>query len=425
MGIRAATMLAVASALTVAPAAWGQGSFTVSYATPSALRGLNVVRRVDALHVAEVRSTSARALRGRPGIRWVQRTTLRTRTAEPALESFSAGSAVPEWQYAATRSDLVPAWVLRAAANVTIAVVDTGADLSAPDLAAKNPITHNVVTGGSDVQDAVGHGTFVASLAAGSITNGEGIAGFGGDAQLMIVQANRTANTFTDVDEAAGITWAVDNGAKIVNLSLGGSQTSRIERAAIDYAVQHGVLLVAAAGNDGERSNAPEYPAALLGGHGLAVGASTVAGGRASFSNAGSYLSLAAPGVNVLGAVASSSPAAAFPRTSLPGASAGLYGFGSGTSYAAPEVAGAAALVWAANPTLSADEVAALLEQTASGNGTWTAHLGYGVVNVAAAVARATGAPLPAAATAQPAGPRTAKPKPKAKAKHPALRVRK
>jgi subtilisin family serine protease len=330
------------------------------------------------------------------------------------LLPWTGAAGAAEWQFASTRSDLVPAWVQRAAANVTIALVDTGADVSAPDLAAKQPATYNVVTGSTDVHDAAGHGTFVASLAAGSVTNDEGIAGFGGDANLMIVAANRGSNTFTDADEAAAIVYAVDHGARIVNLSLGGPQTSRPERDAIDYAIAHGVLVVAAAGNDGDRGSPPEYPAALLGGHGLAVAASTAAGKRAPFSTAGSYVSVAAPGVNVMGAVASTSSTAAYPRVALPGASSGLYGFGSGTSYAAPEVAGAAALVWAANPTLTADQVAATLEQTASGAGTWTAGLGYGVIDVAAAVASASGATIPPVLQ-QPVAAAPAKPKAKAK----------
>ena len=73
----------------------------------------------------------------------------------------------------------------------------------------------------------------------------------------------------------------------------------------------------------------------------------------------------------------------------IPGSAGGLYGYGSGTSFATPQVAGAAALVWAANPQLRADEVASILEQTASGHGSWNAELGYGVLDVAAAVTRA------------------------------------
>jgi subtilisin family serine protease len=411
----------VALALAVVPAAWASRAVTVRYRTPAALRGLHVVRRVAPLHVAQVRVSSPRALRGRPGIVWAQRATDRARAAEPALAPWSVTPGVPEWQYAATRSDLVPAWVARAASSVTIAVVDTGADVTAPDIAAKSPITHSVVTSATDVRDLVGHGTFVASLAAGSTTNGDGMAGFGGDAKLMIVQANRGSNTFTDVDEAAGIVWAVDHGANIVNLSLGGSETSRIERSAIDYAIERGVLIVAAAGNDGERGSPVNYPAALLGPHGLAVGASTPAGTRASFSNTGSYVSIVAPGVNVLGAISSNAPAGMFPRVAVPGAT-GLYGFGSGTSYSAPEVSGAAALVWAANPTLSADDVVSIVEHTAAGSGAWTADLGYGVVDVAAAVARASGAPTPTAGPSQAAAPKITRPK--SPAKHPPLRVR-
>jgi subtilisin family serine protease len=251
------------------------------------------------------------------------------------------------------------------------------------------------------------------------------MAGFGGDAQLMVVAANRGANTFNDVDEAAALVWAVDHGARIVNLSLGGPQTSRTERDAIDYAISHGVLLVAAAGNDGERGSPTEYPAALLGAHGLAVAASTMGGTRAPFSTAGPYVSVAAPGVNVLGAVASASSTSLYPRYTLPGASSGLYGFGSGTSYAAPEVAGAAALVWAANPTLTADQVVQTIERTASRAGKRTAGVGFGVIDVAAAVASATGAPIPAGAPPNAVPLKPVKTKPAAKAKHPPLRIKK
>src|SRR5207302_1815628 len=152
--------------------------------------------------------------------------------------------------------------VLRAASAVTIAVVDTGADVTAPDIAAKSPVMWNVT--GPTVADTVGHGTFVAALAAGSVTNGEGIAGFGGDAKLMVVQASAGGGTFSDVDEANAIVWTVDHGARIVNLSLAGPDTSSTEQTAIDYATSHGVLVVAAAGNEYEEGDPVEYPAALL-----------------------------------------------------------------------------------------------------------------------------------------------------------------
>ncbi len=291
-----------------------------------------------------------------------------------ALHGLPLPSSGAEWQTAAAHLDQVPGAVLDGASAVTIAVVDTGADVSSPALASRHPLTYNVTNGSSAVDDTIGHGTFVASLAAG----------FGGQAQLMVVQANRGA-TFSDVDEAAGIVWAVDHGARIVNLSLSGSQTSSTERAAVRYATKMGVLLVAAAGNGAQSGNRASYPAALLGKEGLVVGASTATAARASFSTTGRYVDLLAPGVGVLGALAAGAPNTLF----APAPGTAGYGVGSGTSYAAPEVAGAAALVWAANPLLSAASVASILTSTASAHGAWSTDLGYGTLDVGAAVTKA------------------------------------
>ncbi len=393
MGVRRGLCGIVALALFCVPTAVSARQVSVGYTSPAALRGLDVLTRIGSLHVAEVSTSNIAALRLRTGIRWVHATVPRRHLGE-TLVAIPRGIAAAEWEFGATRSNLVPASVEQAAASITIAVVDTGADLAAPTIAAKAPITHNAVTGDSAVSDATGHGTFVASLAAGSVTNGSALSGFGGDAKLMIVQANRNTNAFNDVDEAAGIVWAVDNGAKIVNLSIGGAETSQVERDAIDYAISHGVLLVVAAGNSGQSGNVVSYPAALVGTHGLAVGSSTPTGKRAAFSTAATYVSLAAPGVRVLGATTGVASTMTFPRAKFTG-QPGLYAYGSGTSYSAPQVSGAAALVWAANPSLTADGVAQILEQTATGGGTWNGGTGYGVLDVAAAVARALGLPTP------------------------------
>jgi subtilisin family serine protease len=387
---------ATVAALCVVPIATADRVVSVGYRTPSALHGLHVVSRIPALRTAEVRLANARAeraLRLRPGIRYTQRVVSRVQADAPAIP-FAAGLSVPEWQWTAVHADLVPAWVQQAARTITIAVIDTGADVLAPSLAAKSPVTWNVANNISTVHDAVGHGTFVASLAAGAITDAGGLLGFGGEARLMIVQANRSGAGFTDIDESNAITWAVDHGANIINLSIGGAQTSEVERNAIAYATQRGVLLVAAAGNSAEHGNPTVYPAALLGTSGLVVGASNAVGARASFSTTGSYVDVLAPGVDVLGALASGISSSYFMPAATPG-TAGTYGYGSGTSYAAPEVAGAAALVWAANPSLDAAGVAATLEATAASQGTWTKDLAFGTINVAAAVQRATGGPAP------------------------------
>jgi subtilisin family serine protease len=402
----AAAVLGVPAALS---ASGGESRTTavVTYRSPAALRAAlercpaRIIRRLPDVRAVEVLAPSPADFAARvsklPGIVSVDVPERRFSAVEPGLTAMFAPGVPYQWQYSAARVGAVPEAVLHAAASVTIAVIDTGADLTAPDLAAKAPTTYNVMNGGTDVRDLHGHGTFVASLAGGSVTNGEGIAGFGGDAKLLIVQTGHADGTFTDVDEAQAIVYAVNHGAKVINLSIGGTETSAVEQKALAYAAEHGVLVVAAAGNEFEEGNPVEYPAALLqpvgsrgrGGWGLAVGASTKRGRRASFSNSGTWISLAAPGENVFGAISSYARERNWPRHALPGSAHGYYGYSSGTSFAAPQVAGAAALVWAANPALSRDQVSWILKRTASGSGRWTRALGYGILDVGRAVATA------------------------------------
>jgi subtilisin family serine protease len=352
-------------------------------AAPSATASTRVLQDVALLQRAGVRVPQV--------VKPVQRRALTV--DEPALADTYQPGVAWEWQWADSRMGEVPDWLLRAAASVQVAVIDSGADVSAPDLADKSPRTWSVLSRSASVRDRLGHGTFVASLSTGSVTNGAGISGFGGDARLLVVQAIDADGYITDVEEAAAIVYAVRHGAKIVNLSIGGTETSEVESRAIRWAARHGVLIVAAAGNEHDEGNLPEYPAALLqplgshghGGIGLAVGATSMDGTRAYFSNTGSYLSLAAPGYNVFAAESADAP---WPRAQLPWASPGFYGWASGTSFAAPEVAGVAALVWAANPRLTAQQVAKVLKQSASGTG-WNRELGWGRLNAAAAVALA------------------------------------
>jgi hypothetical protein len=390
----------------------GAGSVTVvGYRSEQALRAAvarsdaRIVRRIPALRAAVLRlpPAAARVLAGLDGVRYTERPASRYELTEPALAPALVPGGAYEWQYGAVHEDLVPASVRQAAANVTVAVIDTGADVTAPDLAAKAPTTWSVLNGSEDVSDPDGHGTFVSSLAAGSSTNDEGVAGFGGDAKLLAIQAG--GPMFSSADIAAALVYAVGHGAKVINLSLGGEGISVLEQDAVDYAISHGALIVAAAGNSGDDGNPPIYPAAYLqplgsngvGGAGLAVGATDIGADRASFSSYGSFVSLAAPGEDVFGAISAASDPFEWPDTPLPGSTAGYYGYSSGTSFAAPEVAGAAALVWAANPLLSPPDVAEVLKTTTSGNGSWNAETGYGILDVAAAVTRAQSIVVPPA----------------------------
>jgi hypothetical protein len=393
------------------PAAWPSKTVIVGYSTAQALRDAlrgrpaKIVRVLPRLRAAELRPEGdpagfAAALAGTRGIDYVQPPAVRRSYVEPGLASAGVPGGAYQWQFSVTHADRVPVGALQDASSTKIAVVDSGFDLTAPDLAVKHPLTYNAMDGTGNVRDTLGHGTFVASLAAGSSTNGEGIAGMAGDAPLIGIKAG-AEGFLSDFDIAAAITFAADGGARVINLSLGGRRPSATELRAIRYAAVKDVLLVAAAGNDFEHGNPVEYPAAFLqpvgsngqGGIGLVVGASTISGTRASFSNTGSYVSLAAPGENVFGAISRDSSPKDFPRVRLPGSSSGLYGYNSGTSFSAPQVAGAAALVWGANGLLSARQVADILKTTASGHGAWNPELGYGIIDVAAAVALAKATP--------------------------------
>jgi subtilisin family serine protease len=292
----------------------------------------------------------------------------------------SAPAVGEAWQNDAIGLGRIAPTSFAAAARIKVAVIDTGIDASAGLLAGKRITGYAVNAKLASTADQNGHGTFVTSI----------LAAVAGDAPILVVKVAGADGSVTDAGEAAGIRYAVDHGARVINMSIAGSRTSRLERDAVSYAVRRGALIVAAAGNDFERGNPVEYPAALLqpvasngkGGAGLVVAASSPDGTRAPFSGAGSWISLAAPGMSIRGALTANASGNFLRATADTG-------YASGTSYAAPQVAGAAALVWAANPALTARQVAQILKETASGRGAWTADLGFGVIDVPAAVDRA------------------------------------
>ena len=276
-----------------------------------AARPAELVRLVAPLRVAELRPSRAagayaRQIRRAPGIAGA-RLTVPRRSVD--LQQASADDVAREWQYYSVGVERVPRRVAAAAARLTIAVVDTGADVTSPALAHKVRGTYNAHTGRRRVRDTNGHGTFVASLAGGVRRRADGFVGFGGAARLLIVKVS-DSTSFSDVAVAGGIVYAVRHHARIVNLSVAGPAASVVEQAAIRYAARHGVLVVAAAGNDALAGDPPEYPAAFLqpvgsngiGGLGISVGASDSSGARAAFSEYGSFVSLAAPGESVFGA---------------------------------------------------------------------------------------------------------------------------
>jgi len=252
-------------------------------------------------------------------------------------------------QWALAKAEVPQAWNLGAdGRGVTIAVVDTGVDLAHPDLAANLVPGYDAIGDSTDpaaIQDDNGHGTHVAGIAAASL-NGIGIVGVAYGAKIMPIKAMDSQGEGADADLAAGIEWAADHGAKIINLSLGSDQQSGILQAAIQYAVGKGCLIVAAAGNhEPGGSGALVYPANDPGV--LAVTASDQSDRLAYFSDSGPQVALAAPGVDILSDYWDQGSA---------------YAYLDGTSMASPFVAGVAALVWSRHPDWNANQVKVALE---------------------------------------------------------------
>ena len=181
-----------------------------------------------------------------------------------------------------------------------VAVVDSGIDVTHEDLKNKIAATYNVVDRNAPMRDTIGHGTFVAGVAAAQTNNAVGVAGAGYDTKILAAKITDDDGYVSIDDEIAGIKWAATHGADIINLSLGGPDSSAAEKAAVQYAQRRGVLVVAAAGNDGVADR--EYPAAYPGV--IAVGATnTRTHARAAFSNYGSWVTVAAPGVGIYSTV--------------------------------------------------------------------------------------------------------------------------
>jgi subtilisin family serine protease len=260
--------------------------------------------------------------------------------------------------------------------SVRVAVIDSGIDPSHPELKGRVVASRSFV--GGSVADTFGHGTFVAGEIAAIADNGVGIAGIAPPARLVVAKVVSDDGTIPPRAEARAIRWAIRSGARVINLSLGSIRDpadpsrdgfSYPERRAIAFAVRSGVLVVAAVGNSNEAPAKPwpyaNYPAALP--HVLGVSAYGRSGDVPSFSNRDQqYVDLTAPGT----AMFSLLPRALTLRYTcqLQGYSScgpKEYRNASGTSFSAPQVTGAAAVLLGQLPTLRADQVATILKTTA------------------------------------------------------------
>jgi thermitase len=253
-------------------------------------------------------------------------------------------------QYQATELGLIKvpaAWSISQGAGVRVAVLDTGCQTNHPDINGKVKVVRNFTTGSlTDVSDINGHGTHTAGTVGAQTNNGAGVAGVGYSCELAIGKVLGNSGSGSDSGIAVGINWAATTaGAKVISMSLGGAGFSQTLEDAINAAWGAGVVVVAAAGNDS--SSGIFYPADSP--NCIAVAATDATGALASFSNYGSQVDIAAPGVDIASTYKSSG-----------------YALLSGTSMACPHIAGVAALVWGSPWGTSAASVRSRIEGKAT-----------------------------------------------------------
>lgn len=239
------------------------------------------------------------------------------------------------------------AWSIASGVNSTIvAVLDSGVRFDHPDLIGKLMSGYDFFNQDSDPTDDVGHGTGVAGIVAARGNDGIGIAGVAmGTTILPVKVGNADGAPVSTI--ADGIRYAVDQGADVINLSLGAESPSATLEDAILYAYERNVVVVAAAGNKSDRAS---FPASYQ--QTISVGATNVAGtGLASFSSRISRVDLSAPGVDIL-------------TTHWQSSTGNSWAWTSGTSYATPMVSGAAALLVGINPNLTVEQIRAILNDT-------------------------------------------------------------
>ena len=271
-------------------------------------------------------------------------------------------------QWGLTKIDAPGGWDESHGESVDIAILDTGINSSHPDLSSKIFISVNCTISSScptqTTTDPDGHGTHVAGIASAVTNNSLGIAGVDWDGRLMSVKVLDDSGGGFYSWISNGIIWAADNGAEVINLSLGGSSASSTLESAVNYAWNKGVVVVAAAGNDGR--NRRLYPAYYT--NAIAVGATDANDQKASFSNYGTWVDVAAPGVSILSTYHNS------------------YSSLSGTSMATPFVSGLAGLLISQNPQWSDSQVRNQIESTAdfvTGTG---AYFKWGRINICRAL---------------------------------------
>jgi thermitase len=278
-------------------------------------------------------------------------------------------------QYSLAITKTTSAWDIQMGTSQTIvAIVDSGIALSHNDLKAKiSPLSYNVLDHNNNPEDDHGHGTHCAGISGAIADNKIGVAGVAPNTTVMSVKVLDAKGRGNDASIAEGVVYATDKGAKVISMSLGLYKRSKVLEDALQYALDKDVVICASAGNNNAENDPvahPHLPSTHPGV--IEVAATDSKDQKASFSNWGKTVSVAAPGVDIL--------------STLPGPK--NWGMMSGTSMAAPFVAGVAGLVRSQFPKLNAKEVRAKIERSTDDLGTpgYDVKFGNGRVNVLKAV---------------------------------------
>lgn len=254
--------------------------------------------------------------------------------------------------------------------SIKIAILDTGIYENHPDLIGKVVARQDFTNSASGTTDIYGHGMHVAGIVAASTDNNLGVAGVCPKCTLLNVKVLNDSGSGSYSGIAKGINWAVQNGAKVINMSLGGSTRSSTLESAVNNAWNNGVVVVAAAGNSNNPSKT--YPGAYN--NVIAVAATDNRDKKASFSSYGAkWVDIAAPGVYIF-STWKNSTSQSNPQPECVTVSSECYKYASGTSMSTPIVAGVAGLVWSSGYGTSAQSVRSRIEKTADqipGTGTY------------------------------------------------------
>lgn len=265
------------------------------------------------------------------------------------------------------------AWDISVGTNAVVAICDSGVDPTQPDLVGKLLPGYNFYANNTDTSDQFGHGTGVAGAAAAQGNNGIGVAGVAWNALILPLKISAPDGSATYSAIANAFTYAVDHGARVINISYGGSSSTSTLDSAVNYVWTHNGVIFASAGNAG--TSAPQYPAACK--NVVAVSATGYDDDFQTWSSYGSDVSLCAPGIGIWTTK-----------------NDGTYNAVSGTSFSSPVAAGCAALLLGYNPQLTNSDIVNLLESNADDLGAagYDIYFGYGRVNAYRALL-AAGAP--------------------------------